>query len=74
MRDFKNLKLPERTHELLVLRANALGMKVYTLADTLLLAGLKLNNEATLRLVAEEQQGLTQPAGSTSPGAAPPQP
>lgn len=69
MSEFKNLKVPKRTHDLLVLRARSLGMKVYTLADALLLAGLKLNNDELIMLVASTQQEVTPPEVSTNQAA-----
>jgi hypothetical protein len=41
MTEFKNLKVPIRTHEKVVSRANALGIKKYCLVEALLLLGLK---------------------------------
>jgi hypothetical protein len=46
MTEFKNLKVPKETHDLLNSRAKRLGMKVYALADALLLEGLKKENPA----------------------------
>lgn len=63
---FKNIKVPERTHEMLVLRAKSLGMKTYVLAEVLIDAGLELTNEnVQLRVVAAQQ--LTPPKADTTP-------
>lgn len=68
MSDFKNLKVPKHTHEALVKRADELGMKVYTLADALLLDGLKKNATAVAKAVAETQHiEVTPPATNTNP-------
>ena len=73
MTDFKNLKLPKRTHDLLVSRANALGMKVYSLADALILSGLKMDATAVATAVAEAQQEATPPGAGTTPAERPEQ-
>jgi hypothetical protein len=65
MSEFKNLKVSERTHKALVLRANSLGMKVYALADALLSQGLKMGATAINKAVAETQQ-LRPPEPDTS--------
>jgi alkanesulfonate monooxygenase SsuD/methylene tetrahydromethanopterin reductase-like flavin-dependent oxidoreductase (luciferase family) len=68
MSDFKNLKVPKHTHEALVRRADEMGMKVYTLADALLLDGLKKSATTIARVVADTQQEeVTPPAASTNP-------
>jgi hypothetical protein len=70
MSEFKNLKIPNHTHEMLVRRADELGMKVYTLADALLLEGLKKSATAIAKTVAEVQQDSVKPpaAGTTPAG------
>lgn len=65
MTEFKNLKVPKETHDKLVSRAKSLGMKVYTLADALLLDGLKKESPALGGAVVEPQQ-VKQPEASTS--------
>lgn len=66
MTEFKNLKVPKETHERLVSKADRMGMKVYTLADALLQAGLKMNATALQQAIAEAQQEVTPPEGSTT--------
>lgn len=67
MSEFKNLKVPKRTHDLLVSRAESLGMKVYTLANALLVSGLLLNTTAIQQAVADAQQDkATQPGANTT--------
>jgi hypothetical protein len=65
MTDFKNLKIPAHTHEMLVSRAKSLGMKYYVLADALILAGLEEPNEIVQRHVVSAQQP-TQPTTDTT--------
>jgi alkanesulfonate monooxygenase SsuD/methylene tetrahydromethanopterin reductase-like flavin-dependent oxidoreductase (luciferase family) len=67
--DFKNLKIPQETHAALAKRADALGMKIYTLADALLIEGLKKNGPAIREAVANAQQSeVTPPEADTNPG------
>jgi hypothetical protein len=66
MTEFKNLKVPKETHDLLNSRAKRLGMKVYALADALLLEGLKKENPALGGAVVESQQEVKRPEASTS--------
>ena len=55
MNEFKNLKVPRETHDLLTTRAKRLGMKVYTLADAILLASLQKDDPALREVVAKVQ-------------------
>lgn len=64
MSDFKNLKVPTKTHEKLAARAKALGMKHFVLADALLLVGLEKDNAALQRDVVNTQ--LTPPEADTT--------
>lgn len=66
MTEFKNLKVPKETHDLLNSRAKRLGMKVYALADALLLEGLKKQDPALGGAVVEVPQEVRPPAASTS--------
>lgn len=61
MAEFKNLKVPEQTHKLLVSRADALGMKYYVLADALLSIGLQLNDQALHETVVNTRQLAIKP-------------
>jgi len=65
MTEFKNLKVPSQTHERLVSRANALGMKKFVLADALLQIGLAMEDTA-IQAAVVAAQGIKQPRGSTS--------
>lgn len=56
MAEFKNLKVPEQTHKLLVSRADALGMKYYVLADALLGIGLEMTDQALQETVVNARQ------------------
>jgi hypothetical protein len=58
--EFKNLKVPKDTHELLVLRAKSLGIKAYVLADTMLKIALEIGDAELQRRVAFEQQTTPQ--------------
>lgn len=74
MREFKNLKVPERTHEKLDLRAEALGLKLYVLADALLCTGLALSDrEIQDAVVNARQVKLKQPSTDTNPAPPPAQ-
>jgi hypothetical protein len=69
MPEFKNVKVPRHTHEKLVSRANALGVKKFVLADALLTVGLALPDSEIQKAVADSQQNLsTLPPGGTTPG------
>ena len=61
MAEFKNLKVPEQTHKLLVSRANALGMKYYVLADALLSVGLEMSDQALQETVVNARQLTIKP-------------
>ena len=64
--EFKNLKVPESTHEKLVSRANALGMKKFVIADALLLAGLGLTDQEIQEAVVNAQRGIMPPTANTT--------
>lgn len=61
MAEFKNLKVPEQTHKLLVSRADALGMKYYVLADALLNVGLQMTDQALQETVVNARQLAVKP-------------
>lgn len=72
MPEFKNLKVPERTHETLDLRAEALGLKLYVLADALLRTGLALSDrEIQDAVVNARQPKLKQQSTDTNPAPTP---
>lgn len=73
MTEFKNLKVPSQTHEKLVSRANALGVKKFVLADALLQVGLQMDDTAIQAAVVAAQR-VTQPTASTSAALPPEQP
>lgn len=64
MSEFKNVKVPNQTHELMVLRAKALGLKKFVLADALIKNGLAMSDEAIQKAVVNAQ--LTQPSTDTT--------
>lgn len=70
MPEFKNLKVPERTHEKLDSRAEALGLKLYVLADALLCTGLSLSDREIQDAVVNARQ-LTLKPRSTDTNPAP---
>ena len=61
MPEFKNLKVPEQTHERLDLRAEALGLKLYVLADALLCTGLSLSDREIQDAVVNARQLTLKP-------------
>lgn len=68
MTEFKNLKVPEQTHGMLVSRAEALGMKKFVLADVLLRIGLTLSDhEIQAAVVNARQPTIKPPRDSTTP-------
>lgn len=56
MTEFKNLKVPEQTHELLSSRAETLGIKKFVLADALLRTGLTLSDREIQDAVVNARQ------------------
>lgn len=56
MADNKNVKVPVETHQLLISRAKALGMKYYVLADALLSTGLQMSDQALHETVVNTRQ------------------
>lgn len=74
MPEFKNLKVPEQTHEQLISRADALGLKIFVMADALLRVGLTLSDrEIQDAVVNARQLQVTLPTVDTSPEQKPPQ-
>jgi len=69
MTEFKNVKVPIQTHELMVLRAKALGMKKFVLADVLLQVGLRLSDSEIQQAVVNAQ--LKQRQDDTKPESLP---
>lgn len=59
MAEFKNLKLPIGTHDKVVSRANALGMKKYVLAEVLINLGLQNSDREIQEAVVKAQLGVT---------------
>ena len=72
MPEFKNLKVPERTHETLDLRAEALGLKLYVLADALLCTGLSLTDREIQEAVVNARQLKVRPRSTDTNPAQPP--
>lgn len=67
MPEFKNLKVPEQTHETLSSRAESLGMKIFVLADALLRIGLTLSDqEIQAAVVNARQLTITPPKDDTN--------
>lgn len=67
MKEFKNLKVPEQTHEALSFRAETLGMKIFVLADALLHIGLKMSDtEIQAAVVNARQLSTRQPSTDTT--------
>ena len=67
MKEFKNLKVPEQTHEMLSSRAEALGMKIFVLADALLRASLTLSDQEIQETVVNARQPpVKQPKADTT--------
>jgi hypothetical protein len=67
MTEFKNLKVPEQTHELLSSRAESLGVKIFVLADALLRTGLTLSDrEIQDAVVNARQPPVTPPTTDTT--------
>jgi hypothetical protein len=67
MTEFKNLKVPEQTHGMLISRAESLGMKKFVLADALLRIGLNLSDqEIQAAVVSARQPSITPPSTGTS--------
>lgn len=56
MTEFKNLKVPEQTHETLSSRAETLGIKKFVLADALLRVGLTLSDREIQDAVVNARQ------------------
>lgn len=72
MTELKNLKVPIQTHEALSKKAKSLGMKMFVLADALLLVGLKMKDSELQKAVVNAQ--LTQQKESTTEEFPPPTP
>lgn len=67
MAEDKNLKVPEQTHRMLNSRADALGMKIKVLTDTLLRAGLTLTDQEIFEAVVNTRQlQVKQPKADTT--------
>lgn len=74
MAEDKNLKVPEQTHKMLNLRADALGMKIKVLTDALLRAGLTLTDQEIFEAVVNTRQlQVKQPKADTTQARTPDQ-
>jgi hypothetical protein len=67
MSELKNIKVPESTHDLLISRAKALGMKKQVLAAAVIDHGLNLPLEEIQRIVVNAQLATKQQSDCTNP-------